>query len=283
MKIESVDYKAFRNSAWGLFKQKGWFLAGTFVLWMVLDAVFGIIRDMFLPLLTSTDSSFLQEGFNFASGTNLSAVAGFIGAYGVLTLVSMVLSSILQFGYSHMIAKYTQGKEVAASDLFYAFKNGGHWIKFVLFNILATLIFITIMMISAAIIFTFLLLLENLGLDGSIAVLISVLLGLASIGAILTVSFRFAFAGLAVIVDQMGPVQAMKYSFALTKDNTSKILAISLQGFGWTILGFLALGVGLIVAIPFVSILIMKYYFAFRDHHEASVKHENNEQEAVVA
>jgi len=69
---------------------------------------------------------------------------------------------------------------------------------------------------------------------------------------------------LLVMEDDLGPVDAIKSAWALTRGYKRKIFVLSLVGFGVVIAGILALGVGLFVAGPVIEIARMATYHELR-------------------
>lgn len=88
---------------------------------------------------------------------------------------------------------------------------------------------------------------------GSLLVGILVLLGLVLLivpGIIL--GLALSFVTLLIIERNLGPIAAIKESARITKGKRWKLLLLGLANFGILILGIIALGVGLLVAIPVV-------------------------------
>jgi len=92
---------------------------------------------------------------------------------------------------------------------------------------------------------------------------------------------RFSFSAIIVIDDKIGPVAAMKESWAITKGNFWKLL-----GF-WTVLGLfnllglICLGIGLIVTIP-VSMFASIYVYRILSKAKAGVLQTPSPQTALL-
>lgn len=74
-------------------------------------------------------------------------------------------------------------------------------------------------------------------------------------------AFMLALAPSFVLVRNDNPIDAIKSSFQLVKDNFGDVFLLFLTGFGISILGLLACGVGLFVAVPVVSLMFAHLYF----------------------
>ena len=81
-------------------------------------------------------------------------------------------------------------------------------------------------------------------------------------GIILSLTLWPAF--LIVMEEDLGPIDAIKGSWALTRGYKWKIFVLSLVGFGVMITGILALGVGLFIAGPVIEIARITTYYELR-------------------
>ncbi len=84
-----------------------------------------------------------------------------------------------------------------------------------------------------------------------------VIFGLA-IGFVLSTTFLFSM--YLVIDRKLGPINALKESARITKGNRMSVFLLMLTTFGICVLGFVAFIVGLLVAIPVVSIAFSRAY-----------------------
>jgi uncharacterized membrane protein len=73
-------------------------------------------------------------------------------------------------------------------------------------------------------------------------------------------ALRYQFYGVAIVDKNLDPIEALKYSSQITKDNTLKLLGLALTSLGILILGFLALVVGMLVAIPVIWLAVTFVY-----------------------
>jgi len=71
---------------------------------------------------------------------------------------------------------------------------------------------------------------------------------------------RFSFSPVIVIDNKIGPIAAMKESYAITKGNFWKVLLFWLSIGLINLLGFICLGVGLLVTIPVSTFAIIHVY-----------------------
>lgn len=95
----------------------------------------------------------------------------------------------------------------------------------------------------------------------------SILGGLAMLGGLILLiipgiiwAVRFSFATILVIDANMGPMEAMKESWAITKGKFWNLFGLSIVFCLINIAGFIALGVGLLVTVP-VSIFAWIYVY----------------------
>ena len=97
---------------------------------------------------------------------------------------------------------------------------------------------------------------------------VSILYPLAVLGGLILLivpgifwAVRFSFSPIILVDTKVGPVVAMKESYAITKGNFWKILQFWLAIGALNILGFMAFGVGLLVSVPtstFASIYVYR-------------------------
>lgn len=71
---------------------------------------------------------------------------------------------------------------------------------------------------------------------------------------------RFQFFGYFIVDKDLGPVQALKKSYAITKGNAWNLLIFGILTIGVIILGILALLIGLFAAIPTVMVAVVFVY-----------------------
>jgi uncharacterized membrane protein len=73
-------------------------------------------------------------------------------------------------------------------------------------------------------------------------------------------ALRYMFCACFVVDDDSGPLEALGQSFQLTKDNLTKITLILLIVMGLIAIGFLTLGVGMILTYPLVNVILVVTY-----------------------
>ncbi len=81
-------------------------------------------------------------------------------------------------------------------------------------------------------------------------------------------SICFMFVPYLVMEKKLGPVAAMKESWAMTKGNRWKLLLLGLTYMGIVLLGALALLVGLLVAIPTAALMLAHAYRTLTRGHK---------------
>ena len=107
---------------------------------------------------------------------------------------------------------------------------------------------------------------------GSILYFLSVLVGLCLLivpGIILAV--RMSFWAYLIVDKQLGPLEALKESMRLTKGSAVNLCLFGFVSLGLLLLGFLALIVGLIVAIPVAQISYIFIYRYLESKHQPAV------------
>lgn len=77
---------------------------------------------------------------------------------------------------------------------------------------------------------------------------------------LLYVLLRCMFCACFVVDDDSGPFESLGQSFRLTENNLGKILLILLIVIGLIAIGFLTLGIGMILTFPFVNVILVVTY-----------------------
>ncbi len=98
---------------------------------------------------------------------------------------------------------------------------------------------------------------------------------------ILIMSMRFMFFPCFIVDDDSSAFESLRQSRTLTQDNLLKIIAVLGIVIGFIALGFLALGVGIIVTYPFTNIILVVTYRKLvnnytAEHQEESIAEESN-------
>lgn len=89
---------------------------------------------------------------------------------------------------------------------------------------------------------------------------ISMVLLILSLPVVLYLAIRYSFYSYFIVDKKMGPIEAIKASGKVTKGNMWHLVGFGIVEAGVVILGALALGVGLLVAVPVVSIATAYIY-----------------------
>ncbi len=177
---------------------------------------------------------FTQRGWYFI-GLFLAFVVLFILTAGDSAVVT-ALSYILYGGYFALLLKHARGERVVFDDLF---SIDSRWISFAF-----------------------------LGLIKTVLILIGFLL-LIIPGIYLSV--RWMFAELLVIDKGLRPLEALKASSELTKGYRWKLFLFSLVMTVLILVGFLALGIGAVVASIVSMFAIIKIYFTLSSQETPSI------------
>ncbi len=273
MKIEAVDYAAFRNSAWELFKQNALLLCGAFVLWQIFTIIIDAVKNALLGTLIQPDSLQTSSAPSSFAEMVSSLDPQFFGifALALISLIATVLfNSLFHFGFAYLVSEYVKTKAASVANLFHGFKDVRHWLYFLGVTLFMTIAIYGILFLGAlGAVLAFGLLGEvSAGLGLAVACLVAAVF----LYIVIYLSINWVFATLAAIIDKKPPMDALRYSKYLVQNNRREVLRILMQCFGWIIVGLLCFGVGLIVAVPFVMILMTKYYIAFRDHDVATMQ-----------
>ena len=177
---------------------------------------------------------FTQRGWYFI-GLFLAFVVLFILTAGDSAVVT-ALSYILYGGYFALLLKHARGERVVFDDLF---SIDSRWISFAF-----------------------------LGLIKTVLILIGFLL-LIIPGIYLSVQWMFA--ELLVIDKGLRPLEALKASSELTKGYRWKLFLFSLVMTVLILVGFLALGIGAVVASIVSMFAIIKIYFTLSSQETPSI------------
>lgn len=76
---------------------------------------------------------------------------------------------------------------------------------------------------------------------------------------------RFSFASIIIVDKKIGPIMAIKESYAMTRGMFWKLVAFGLTIILVNILGFIALGIGLLVSVPVSTFAIVYVYRKIQD------------------
>ena len=98
---------------------------------------------------------------------------------------------------------------------------------------------------------------------------------------LMMLTMRFMFFPCFIVDDDSSAFESLRQSRTLTQDNLLKIIAVLGIVIGFIALGFLALGVGIIVTYPFTNIILVVTYRKLvnnytAEHQEESIAEESN-------
>lgn len=216
--------EAFRNG-WQKFKENWKLLTGAQVVTIFLSAVFNLVSEN-----TPSDLWFIAL---------------------VVYLLTVVLGVIMGIGMTKIYLKVAVGEPASLKDLVLHYKL---FFKLILAQLVAGLIgfaaalplVIAVILISA--------------LNNTIAMIVGSVVIIVGVLFIVHVSLRLMFVQYLVVDKAMGPVAAVKGSFAITKGHVLQLVGFGAAAFGVTLLGVLALFVGLFVAIPVIALATVFVY-----------------------
>ncbi len=203
----------------------------------LLSQAWGLFKKEWAFFIIAMLTMAVIEGLGEYLGGEDSPLLGGSGLIAVLLL--FVIKTVLQVGLYRETIGYTRGKKPAIENIFKGYKPMESLIHY----ILVMIIYI-------------------------IAVVIGLIL-LIIPGIIIAV--RFSFAPYLVIDKKLTAIDALKESARITKGNFWSVVAVSAIMIGITILGLLALIVGLFVAIPVASIFFTLFYKYLVDAHGEQV------------
>ena len=181
------------------------------------------------------DFNFVNEPLTLLVMPNMTNVL-IIAGMGLLVLAyAIFVNGPVEFGVSFAYLKAARSDKIEIKDIFAAFKN--YWNA-----VLASLLVFTIVVIG---------------------------LVLFIVPGILF-ACKLAFTPYLVVDKKMEVIEAVKESWRMTRGYAWKIFLIGLLGIPIGILGLLCLGVGIIIAIMWISIAFAVFYHAVEKSREAS-------------
>ena len=175
----------------------------------------------------------IQFIFNFISRFAQDNTILFI----ILTLVSMIISSVMSIGMCRLSLNYAyDDKQPAFTDIFSGFK--------VILKVIG--LFILLLLII---------------LVGTILLVIP--------GIIFTYMFSQAYY---ILADDNSKsiIQCLKESAGMMKGYKFKYFVLLLSFLGWTILGLIPLGIGLLWVIPYTNVTVASFYLKVKDNYYGS-------------
>ncbi len=174
----------------------------------------------------------------------------------VVYLVTVVLGVVMGIGMIKVYLKVFDGQPASLKDLFLHYKL---FLKFILAQIVAGLVgavavapfILTILFIFAT---------DTIRVQNALFGFFDGILIIASVLFIFYIGMRLMFVQYLVVDKELGPVAAVKGSFAITKGHVMSLLGFGVMSFLVAILGVLALVVGLFAAIPVISLATVYVY-----------------------
>ena len=174
--------------------------------------------------------------------------------YPLVYIPTVILGVIMGIGMIKIYLKVFDGESASIKDLFLHYKL---FFKFILAQLVA----------GSVSILAFLPLALSVGLlvaiNNSVVWIIGSVVILACLLFIVHISLRLMFVQYLVVDKELGPVAAVKGSFAVTKGHVMSLLGFGAMSFLVAILGVLALFVGIFVAIPVISLATVYLYREF--------------------
>lgn len=216
--------EAFRNG-WQKFKENWKLLIGAQVTAFLISAVFNLVSE------------------------NVPADLWFVAL--VVYLATVVLGVVMGIGMMKIYLKVADGEQASIKDLFLHYKL---FFKLIFAQLLAGLISGLAVLPVAFVVGLFFVINNNiLWVVGAVLILAGVLFTVH-------ISVRLMFVQYLVVDKGMGPVEAVKGSFAITKGHVLQLLGFGAMSFLVAVLGVLALFVGLFVAIPVIALATVFVY-----------------------
>jgi len=213
---------------WDTFKKRPWLFIGAFLLFVIAQGLLDVLSSANEALFPISDEDFLIAD----------ALVDFAIHFGLGALISMGLTAF------NLAAHDNPG----TVKLFALWHPHPYW-KFLGLSVLFSIV------ILAGVLLGFVLV-DRFGLENGLAIGIPLLFVL---GAIFWLTFMFA--GFFVIDREVGPIEAMKESYRITRGHRWSLLGLLLVLLLINLLGALALIVGLLVSAP---VLLLAFAHAYR-------------------
>ncbi len=172
----------------------------------------------------------IQFLFNFISRCFLDNIIIFI----IITLVSIIISSAMSIGVCRLSLNYVyDDKQPAFSDIFSGF------------NVILKAVGLVILLGIIILVGTFLLVIP---------------------GIIFTYMFSQAYF---ILADDNSKsiIQCLKESAEMMKGYKFKYFVLLLSFLGWTILGLIPLGIGLLWVVPYMDVTVASFYLKVKDNY----------------
>ena len=242
----------------------GWFgtVAGARAVAGLIMAIASVLMALvFVFTIIGLRSAFSGDG---GGGVPFFAVFFSITIAALLLLV-VVAECLLEGGLLKLVHKVYCGENVSVGDVFYGFRGKAPW-RILGISILTGLLEFVFMVpyLVCSVVFR---VNGNMTFVGVFATIVTYLL--AIFGAL----FVGLFFGLALYVlmdcPELGVMDCMRASLRLSKNRRWKYLCIRLSFIGWSILGQLSFGIGMLWIMPYMQCTIFHFYEDLKAEKEA--------------
>lgn len=196
------------------------------------------------------------------------ATVGGTAAYYLAEFIITILAALLSVGISYMILGIVRGESIGSRDLFFAISN--HPDRYILANILQTIIFIIPFLPGATVLYQTLMpdaaaLLYGDSTESVSASALMVLLGIILLiaGFIVFIWLYLRYALLTqVMLDNRdyGVIESFRASADLMKGNKGRLFYLGISFVGWIILGALSFGIGYLWISPYINASVTVFY-----------------------
>ncbi len=187
-------------------------------------------------------------------------------AYLIAALILGMVAMIMQCGILQMHLAFSRGQNAELKMLF------GEFVRRPERYILAYLLVLGV---------TFLCMLPGTicvavgDMGGAVlAVVIGILLYLAGIGVFVALALRYGLAVLLLVEDpQMNAIEAFQESAHFMEGNKGRMLYINLSFLGWSVLGMLSCGIGMLWVVPYMNQVMVSFYYDVTQEPEQDVSY----------
>lgn len=173
-------------------------------------------------------------------------------------LIVALAASILAAGVMGMHVKIARGQDISLGGMFSQFVNRP-W-RYILGNLLLGLIAFACIIPGGICIGV------GIGMEQSVAVIIGAVLYIAGFVLCIWVMFHYILTNYLFFDNpEMGVITAFKESSRLMKGNKGRMFYISLSFIGWTVLGMLSCGIGMLWVSPYMAQTNAQFYLNVKE------------------
>lgn len=232
----------------------GTMIAAQFISGMIISTALSVlIFGLIFALLGFNLSADWSGGYSAASPIIVVIIAIAIAALFFLALIAQVL---LNCGMLKLACRAWKQEPAHLGDMFYGFKGKAPWriigISF-LVGIMEFVMMIPYQICSFANAFR-----EDISL---VLILLMILTYLLAIAGAVLVSLFFGLSLYALVdMPELGAVQCLKTSARLTRGRRWNLCCLYLSFFGWTILGIMSFGIGMLWITPYINCTLFHFY-----------------------